>query len=93
VALGSTQHLTGISSIFLGGKGRPARKADLTGADCLEDVRTSTSHNPVGVHGHRFTSDTISANMAAVRNLVVTSRSTSDSGRRPQWYFKFVKFC
>ncbi|PNF37555.1 hypothetical protein B7P43_G13799 [Cryptotermes secundus] len=33
----------------LGGKGRPARKAgNLTG---LENVGTSTSHNPMGPHG------------------------------------------
>jgi hypothetical protein len=47
MALGSTQPLTGI---FLGGKGRPARKADIT-ADCLENVGATTSHNSVGLHG------------------------------------------
>jgi hypothetical protein len=35
-----------------GGKGRPVRKADLTDiCDCLENVGTSTSHNPMGLHG------------------------------------------
>jgi hypothetical protein len=37
----------------LGGKGRPARKADnLTAiyADFLEHVGASTSHNPMGLH-------------------------------------------
>jgi hypothetical protein len=32
-----------------GGKGRPAREADL-GAECLENVGASTSHNPMGLH-------------------------------------------
>jgi hypothetical protein len=47
MALGSTQPLPGI---FLGGKGRPARKADNLTAVC-EAVGASTSHNPVGLQG------------------------------------------
>jgi hypothetical protein len=53
MALGSTQPLTEMSTRNLpGGKGRPALKAD-----CLENVRASTSHNPMGLHGllKRFT--------------------------------------
>jgi hypothetical protein len=38
-----------------GGKRRPERKADnltaICKADCLENVRASTSHNPMGLHG------------------------------------------
>jgi hypothetical protein len=50
MALGPTQPLTEMSTKnLLRGKGRPARKAELT--DCLENVGASTSHNPVGLHG------------------------------------------
>jgi hypothetical protein len=41
-------------SVFLGVKGRPSLKADnlaaSSGADCLENVGTSTSHNPMALH-------------------------------------------
>jgi hypothetical protein len=52
MALGSTQPLTEMSTGNLpGGKGRPARKASQlrrhVWADCLENVRASTSHNPM----------------------------------------------
>jgi hypothetical protein len=54
--LGSTQLLTELSSRNLpGGKRRPARKANnlaaICGFDCLENVRASTSHDPMGLHG------------------------------------------
>jgi hypothetical protein len=49
MALESTQPLTEMS------KGLPVRKTDnLTAnlwADCLENVRASMSHNPIGFHG------------------------------------------
>jgi hypothetical protein len=52
--LGSTRPLREINTRNLpGGKGRPARKADLT-AICepiVENVGASTSHNPMGLHG------------------------------------------
>jgi hypothetical protein len=55
MALGSTQPLTEISTRNLpGGKGRPARKADLTAICepiCLENVGTPTSQNPLSLHG------------------------------------------
>jgi hypothetical protein len=55
MALGSTQPLTEMSTRnLLGGKGRPARKADnliAISADCLENVGASTSHNPMVLHG------------------------------------------
>jgi hypothetical protein len=44
----------GVQGILMGGKGRPARKAgNLTAilADCLENVGSLTSHNPIGLHG------------------------------------------
>jgi hypothetical protein len=52
--LGSTQPLTEMSTRNLpGGKGRPARKADII-AICerlsRENVGASTSHNPMGLH-------------------------------------------
>jgi hypothetical protein len=52
MALGSTQPLTEMSTRYLpgGGKGRPARRADLW-ADCLENVGASTSQTPMGLHG------------------------------------------
>jgi hypothetical protein len=54
MALGLTQRLTEMSTRNLpGGKGQPARKADLT-AICepiVENVGASTSHNPIGLHG------------------------------------------
>jgi hypothetical protein len=55
MALGSTQPLTEMSIRNVpGGKGRPARKADLTDI-CepifLENVGASTSHIPMGLHG------------------------------------------
>jgi hypothetical protein len=53
MVLGSTQPLTQMSTRNLaGGKGRPAHKADnLTAmcADCLENMGTSTSQNPMGL--------------------------------------------
>jgi hypothetical protein len=40
--------------MFLGSKARIARKADILTAiskpDCPENVRSSTSHNPIGLH-------------------------------------------
>jgi hypothetical protein len=55
MALGSIQTLTEMSTRNLPrGKGRPARKADNLTAiwiDCLENVRASTSHNLMGLHG------------------------------------------
>jgi hypothetical protein len=56
MALGLTQPLTEMSTRNLpGGKGRPARKADILTAilwdDCLENVGASTSHNPMRLHG------------------------------------------
>jgi hypothetical protein len=54
MALGSTQPLTEKCTRNLpGGKGRPARTAENLTAicDCLENVGTSTSVNPVGLHG------------------------------------------
>jgi hypothetical protein len=54
MAMGPTQLLTEMSTKNLpGGKGRPVHKADsLTAmwADCLENVGTSTSYNPMGLH-------------------------------------------
>jgi hypothetical protein len=45
MALGSTQPQIEIRTRDVpGGKGRPARKAD-----CPENVRTSTSHKPIGL--------------------------------------------
>jgi hypothetical protein len=55
MVLGSTQPLTEMSTRNLPeGKGRPARKADNLTAVCelcLEHTGTSTSHNPMGLHG------------------------------------------
>jgi hypothetical protein len=56
MALWSTQPLTETNTRNLpGGKGRPARKADnliaICERDCLENVRASTSHTPMGLHG------------------------------------------
>jgi hypothetical protein len=56
MALGSTQPLKEMSIRNLpGGKGRPARKVDNLTAICepmsRENVGTSTSHNPMGLHG------------------------------------------
>jgi hypothetical protein len=56
MALGSTQPLTEMSTRNLPrGKGRPAHKPEKTsppyGADCLEIVGASMSHNPMGLHG------------------------------------------
>jgi hypothetical protein len=57
MALGSTQPLTEMRNqeSSWGGKGRPARKADnLTATpwtDYLENVGSSASHNPMGLHG------------------------------------------
>jgi hypothetical protein len=53
MALVSTQPLTEISTRnLLGGKGRPARRADNLTAICepivYKNVGASTSHNPVG---------------------------------------------
>jgi hypothetical protein len=55
MALGSTQPLTERSARNLpGGKGRPARKADLTDI-CLpiflENVEAATSHSRMALHG------------------------------------------
>jgi hypothetical protein len=53
MALGSTQPPTEMSTRNI--PGRPARKSwqpyRHLWADCLEDVGTSTSHNPMGLHG------------------------------------------
>jgi hypothetical protein len=55
MALRSTQPLTEMSTRNLsGGKGRTARKADILIAvwtDCLQNMGTSKSHNPMGLHG------------------------------------------
>jgi hypothetical protein len=56
MALGSTLPLTEMSTWNPpGGKVRPARKADNRTAicepNCLQNVGTSTSHNPTGLHG------------------------------------------
>jgi hypothetical protein len=38
--------------MFLGSKVRLVRGADnLTAADCLDNVGSLTSHNPIGLHG------------------------------------------
>jgi hypothetical protein len=52
MALGLTKPLKEMSTRYLpGGKGRPARKADiLLWADCLENVGASTFDNPIGLH-------------------------------------------
>jgi hypothetical protein len=54
-ALWSTQLLTEMSTRNLsGGKGRPACKAEnvtAVWADCLENMGTLTSYNPMGLHG------------------------------------------
>jgi hypothetical protein len=55
MALASTQYLTEMSTRNLpGGKGRPARKADVT-TICerifKKNVGASTSQNPMGLHG------------------------------------------
>jgi hypothetical protein len=48
MALGSTQPLTEMSTRNLpGGKGRPERNGDNLTAICLENLGTSTSHNPM----------------------------------------------
>jgi hypothetical protein len=52
MALGSTQHVTEMSTRNLpGGKAQPERKSDKLTADCLENVGASTSQNAVGLHG------------------------------------------
>jgi hypothetical protein len=56
MALGPTRPLTEKSTRdILGGKGRPARKADNLTAIyepiVYKNVGTSTSHNPMGLHG------------------------------------------
>jgi hypothetical protein len=53
MALGSTQHLTEMSTRDLPeGKGRPERGDDNLTAICEpENVGASTSHNPLGLHG------------------------------------------
>jgi hypothetical protein len=56
MALGSTQPLTEMSTRnFPGGKWRTARKADNLTSICKtvvwKNVRASTSHNPMGLHG------------------------------------------
>jgi hypothetical protein len=56
MALGSTQPLTEMTTRNVpGGKRWPARGADnltaICGADCLENVGSSTSHNPMALHG------------------------------------------
>jgi hypothetical protein len=56
MALGSTQHLTEMSTRNLpAGKGQPADKADNHTVICepivLENVGASTYHNPMGLHG------------------------------------------
>jgi hypothetical protein len=37
--------------MFLGSKARPVRKADNLTAICESTVGSSTSHNPIGLHG------------------------------------------
>jgi hypothetical protein len=37
--------------MFLGSKVRRVRKADNLGADCLDNVGSLTSHNPIGLQG------------------------------------------
>jgi hypothetical protein len=41
--------------MFLGSRARPTRKADILAdicwANCLDNVGSSTSHNPIGLHG------------------------------------------
>jgi hypothetical protein len=55
MALESTQPLTEMSTRNLpGGKGWQACKADIQltdGAECLENVEASTSHNSMDLHG------------------------------------------
>jgi hypothetical protein len=54
MALGSIQPLTEMSTRNLpGGKGRPARKADLTSIcePTVENVGASTSHDPMDLRG------------------------------------------
>jgi hypothetical protein len=56
MVLGSTQRLTEMSTRNLpGDKEPPSRKADNLTAICepivLENVGSSTSHNPMGLHG------------------------------------------
>jgi hypothetical protein len=59
IALGFTQPLTEMSTrrikiiMFLGNKVRRVHRADnLTAisANCLDNVRSITSHNPIGIH-------------------------------------------
>jgi hypothetical protein len=73
MTLGSTQPITEMSTRNLrGGKDRRARKSDnftaiCERADCLENVKASTSHNSVGLHGllqGQFTFFIIMANQA-----------------------------
>jgi hypothetical protein len=56
MSLGSIQPVAEMSTRNLpGGKGRPARKAEILTAICeptvLENVGASTSHNPVDLYG------------------------------------------
>jgi hypothetical protein len=56
VTLGSTQPLTEMSTRNIPGGVKGSRRVRLTTlppfwADCLENVGTSTSHNPTGLHG------------------------------------------
>jgi hypothetical protein len=53
MALGLTQPLTEISikKMFLGSRARPALNTDIVTAACLDNVGSSTSHNPLGLHG------------------------------------------
>jgi hypothetical protein len=52
MALGLTQPLTEVSTRNLpGSKGLPARMADRLTAICESILGTSTSHNPMGLHG------------------------------------------
>jgi hypothetical protein len=52
-ALGSTQPLTDTGTRNLPeGKGRPARKDDNLTATCVENVRASTSYNPIDFHSN-----------------------------------------
>jgi hypothetical protein len=37
--------------MFLGSRARPVRKADNLTADCLDNVESSTSNNPIGHDG------------------------------------------
>jgi hypothetical protein len=101
MVLGSTQLLTEMSSRNLpGGKEQSVRKAVNLTAICepivykmWEPLRFTTLRASMACYRDSFTCTTISVNMAAVRSWIVTSRSTSATGRRPQWYCRVLGFC